>query len=165
MKNHTRCFRVKCSREKCIRVSAKNIIGVDRADVSIPNADLVSQSLTNWTLTNREVRLIIPVGVAYGSDVPLVMETLGICAKNQRMVAAYPKPNVLFLSFGESSLNFELRVWVLDADFRLEVQSELHQEIDSRFREANIEITFPQRDLHVCSLDESISFRHRETVR
>ena len=59
-------------------------------------------------------------------------------------------------SFGDSSLYFELRVWVLDADVRLEVQSELHQEIDQRFREALIEITFPQRDLHVCSLDKSI---------
>lgn len=92
----------------------------------------------------------------YGSDVPLVIETLGNCAKNHRMVSAYPKPKVLFLSFGDSSLNFELRVWVLDADFRLEVQSELHQEIDRLFREANIEIAFPQRDLHVRSLDESI---------
>jgi small-conductance mechanosensitive channel len=66
------------------------------------------------------------------------------------------------LSFGESSLDFELRVWVLDADNRLLVSSELHQEIDRRFREANIEISFPQRDLHLRSLDESLIWKHKE---
>jgi small-conductance mechanosensitive channel len=65
-------------------------------------------------------------------------------------------PQVLFLSFGESSLDFELRVWVLDAEDRIKVKSELHQEIDRSFREANIEIAFPQRDLHLRSLDESV---------
>lgn len=92
----------------------------------------------------------------YGSDVPLVMETLMACAKTSSNVAEAPAPQVLFLSFGESSLDFELRVWVLDADHRLKVKSELHQAIDQRFREANIEIAFPQRDLHLRSLDESV---------
>jgi small-conductance mechanosensitive channel len=62
-------------------------------------------------------------------------------------------PKVLFMSFGESTLDFELRVWVLDADFRLDVRSELHQEIDRRFREAGIEIAFPQRDLHLRNVN------------
>ena len=123
----------------------------------IPNADLINNQVTNWTLSNRMVRLIIPVGVAYGSDVPLVMETLAACAKDHEMVAAFRPPQVLFLSFGESSLDFELRLWVKDADQRLDVKSYLHQEIDRRFREANIEIAFPQRDLHLRSVDESVT--------
>ena len=122
----------------------------------IPNADLVTNQVTNWTLSNRRVRLIIPVGVAYGSDVALVMETLMACPKTSSNVAKTPAPQVLFLSFGESSLDFELRVWVLDADERMKVKSELHQEIDRSFREAKIEIAFPQRDLHLRSLDESV---------
>jgi potassium efflux system protein len=129
---------------------------LDEADVIIPNSDLISNQVTNWTLTNRLVRLTIPVGVAYGSDVPLVLETLTACSRDRDRVATYPAPQVLFLKFGESSLDFELRVWVTDADHRLKVTSELHQEIDRRFREANIVIAFPQRDLHLQSPDESV---------
>jgi small-conductance mechanosensitive channel len=127
----------------------------EEADVIIPNADLITNQVTNWTLTNRRARLIIPVGVAYGSDISLVMETLMGCAKANSDVAQAPAPQVLYMSFGESSLDFELRVWVLDADHRLKVRSELHQEIDRTFREAKIEIAFPQRDLHLRGIDGS----------
>jgi len=137
----------------------------DQADVIIPNADLVSNQVINWTLSNRRVRLIIPVGVAYGSDTALVMETLLACAKENSKVAEAPIPQVLFLNFGESSLEFELRVWVLDADNRLVVSSELHQEIDRRFREAKIEIAFPQRDLHLRSMDEAVILQSMKTSK
>jgi small-conductance mechanosensitive channel len=80
-------------------------------------------------------------------------------------VTKTPEPQVLFLAFGESSLEFELRVWVPDAEERLKVKSDLHQEIDRRFREAKIEIAFPQRDLHLRSLDESINLQPKETSR
>jgi potassium efflux system protein len=147
---------------KKIGLRATTVQTFDQADVIIPNADLVSTQVVNWTLSNRRVRLIIPVGVAYGSDVSLVMETLMASASENSKIAETPPPQVLFLNFGESSLDFELRVWVLDADNRLVVSSELHQEIDRRFREANIEISFPQRDLHLRSLDESLIWRHKE---
>ena len=137
----------------------------DQADVIIPNADLVTNQVTNWTLSNRLVRVAIPVGVAYGSDVPLVMKTLLACATASSKVAKTPEPQVLFLSFGESSLDFELRVWVPNAEQRLTVKSELHQEIDRSFREAKIEIAFPQRDLHLRSLDESINLQAAETAK
>ena len=78
------------------------------------------------------------------------------CAEESSNVAKTPAPQVLFLSFGESSLDFELRVWVLDAEERVKVQSELHQAIDRSFREANIEIAFPQRDLHLRSVDDGV---------
>jgi len=73
------------------------------------------------------------------------------------MVTRVPTPKVFFLAFGESSLDFELRIWISDVENRRQVQSELHQEIDRRFRELGIEIAFPQRDLHVRSIDESAS--------
>jgi small-conductance mechanosensitive channel len=134
----------------------------DKADLIIPNADLISNQVTNWTLTNRQSRLIIPVGVAYGSDVPLVMETLKACATVDARAAKTPPPQVLYLSFGENALEFELRVFVSDTDNRMAVRSAIHQEIDRRFREANIKIAFPQRDLHLRSVDESVVLGSRE---
>jgi small-conductance mechanosensitive channel len=134
---------------KRIGLRATTVRSFDQADIIIPNADLVTNQVTNWTLSNRQVRIIIPVGVAYGSDVPLVMETLMACAKTNSKVAQTYAPQVLFLGFGESSLDFELRVWILDADDRLVARSELHQEIDRSFRKAGIVIAFPQRDVHL----------------
>ena len=92
------------------------------------------------------------------------MSTIMQCATNNQTVLKDPAPKVLFVNFGGSSLDFELRVWVADFDTRLQVVSELHQQIDHRFRELNIEIPFPQTDLHVRSVDEAaaaaLSQRH-----
>jgi small-conductance mechanosensitive channel len=150
---------------KNIGLRATIVQTFDQADVIIPNADLVTNQVVNWTLSNRLVRVVIPVGVAYGSDVALVMEKLLACARTNAKVAKTPQPQVLFLSFGESSLDFELRIWVPHAEERLTVKSELHQEIDRSFREAKIEIAFPQRDLHLRSVDESINLQPKETER
>ena len=147
---------------KNIGIRATTVQTFDRADLIIPNADLISNQVTNWTLRNRLARLIIPVGVAYGSDVSLVMETLMECAGSDPKVANFPAPKVLFLSFGDSSLQFELRVIVRDFSDRIEVKSALHQEIDRRFREAKIEIAFPQRDVHLHRVDESVSLNPSE---
>ena len=147
---------------KNIGLRATTVQTLDQADVIIPNADLVANQVVNWTLSNRRVRLIIPVGVAYGSDISLVMETLMTSATECSNVAKIPAPQVLYLNFGQSSLDFELRVWVLNAEERLTVISELHQEIDRRFREAKIEIAFPQQDLHLRSVDESVIFQPKD---
>ena len=144
---------------KKIGLRATVVETFDRAEVVVPNSDLVSTQVTNWTLSNRFIRLIIPVGVAYGSDVSLVMQTLMECAEANSMVTRVPTPKVFFLAFGESSLDFEVRVWISDVENRRQVQSDLHQEIDRRFRELGIEIAFPQRDLHLRSIDESVSSR------
>jgi small-conductance mechanosensitive channel len=149
---------------KRIGLRATTVQTFDQADVIIPNSDLVTKQVTNWTLSDRRARVAIPVGVVYGSDISLVMETLMTCGKANSKVAKTPMPQVLFLSFGESSLDFELRVWALDAEEKLKVTSELHQEIDRNFREAKIEIAFPQRDLHLRSLDESVILRPPETA-
>jgi small-conductance mechanosensitive channel len=129
----------------------------DDADIVIPNSDLITNQVTNWTLSERRMRLRIPVGVAYGSDVPLVMRILKEVAEGNLSVLSNPASSVLFLGFGESSLNFELRVWIRDFLDRFRIQSELIQAIDSRFRSEGVEIPFPQRDLHVRSVDESAS--------
>ena len=100
---------------------------------------------------------MIPIGVAYGSDIALVMKTLIECAADHSLVLADPQTKVIFSTFGASSLDLELRVWIADFDDRRTVQSDLFIEIDHRFRDLDIEIPFPQRDLHVRSVDESVA--------
>ncbi|MGB5620522.1 MAG: mechanosensitive ion channel domain-containing protein, partial [Desulfobacterales bacterium] len=141
---------------KNIGIRATTVQTFDLADRIIPNADLISNEVTNWTLTNRQVRLIIPVGVAYGSDVDRVTETLLNCAKTNPKVAKRPEPKVRFLNFGDSTLDFELRVFVPDFDLRIEVRDMLHRQIDRCFRDANIEIAFPQRDVHMRGVDTPV---------
>ena len=133
----------------------------DQADMIVPNTDLITNRVTNWTLTDRQARSVIPVGVAYGSDIALVMQTLQACALAHPGVLHSPEPQVLFRRFGDSSLDFELRAWVADVDTRLQVASDLHQDIDRRFRQAGIEIPFPQRDLHVRSVEQTNSLAAR----
>jgi small-conductance mechanosensitive channel len=83
------------------------------------------------------------------------MQTLKECALDNPMVVSNPAPQILFMAFGESSLDFELRIWVNEVDNFVEVRSQLNQEIDRSFRESGIEIAFPQRDLHLRSVDKS----------
>jgi len=125
----------------------------DQADMIVPNTELITNRVTNWTLTNRQARSIIPVGVAYGSDIALVMQTLKECALAHSGVLQSPEPQVVFRSFGDSSLDFELCAWVADLDTRSQVASDLRQDIDRRFRQAGIVMPFPQRDLHVRSVE------------
>ncbi len=127
---------------------------VDDAEIVIPNSDLITAPVTNWTLSGRQVRVKVPVGVAYGSDIQKVLEILMTCAKEHPLVLTQPHPKALFLSFGASSLDFQLRVWIPDFSDRRQVLSELNQEIESEFSMADIEIPFPQTDLHLRSVDE-----------
>ena len=90
------------------------------------------------------------------------MKTLLECALSNPMLMRNPEPQVLFMSFGESSLDFVLRVWIWNVDDIMPIRSELYQEIDRKFREAEIEIAFPQRDLHLRNVDESIQLQRNE---
>jgi small-conductance mechanosensitive channel len=135
-----------------VGLRATTIQTLDRAEVVVPNGDLISSQVINWTLGDRSMRLIIPVGVAYGSDVETVMRVLMAVAMDEPKVLKDPQPRVLFLNFGESSLDFELRVRIADFDDRFTTRSALIREIDRRFRAEGVEIPFPQRDLHLRSV-------------
>jgi len=126
---------------------------LDQSELIVPNSQIISQKVTNWTLSTRRVRLVVPVGVAYGSDVPLVMEILTAAGSEHPDVLDDPPVSPIFVAFGESSLDFELRVWIPNVDMRPRVKSELLLYIDRRFREDGVEIPFPQRDLHLRSAD------------
>ena len=131
----------------------------DRAEVVVPNGDLISSQVTNWTLGDRSMRLTVPVGVAYGSDVETVMRVLMAVATESDQVLKDPQPMVLFLNFGDSSLDFQLRVWISDFNDRRIIQSALIREIDRRFRLEGVEIPFPQRDMHLRSVDDDAADR------
>jgi small-conductance mechanosensitive channel len=140
-------------RVKKLGLRATVVQTFDQAEVVVPNTDLISNQVTNWTLADRKMRLTIPVGVAYGSDIGLVMKTLNEIAEENASVLKDPPPQVLFATLGASSLDFDFRVWLSDYGDRRRVQSELLVEIDRRFRELDIEIPFPQTDLHVRSVN------------
>ena len=126
----------------------------DNAEIVIPNSDLVTGQVTNWTLGDRRVRVKIPVGVAYGSDIAKVLDILISCGKANPMVLNTPKVSAFFLAFGASSLDFELRVWIPEFLDKLQVLSDLNQDIENEFSMNNIEIPFPQSDLHLRSIDD-----------
>jgi potassium efflux system protein len=139
-----------------IRIRATWITAFDRKELIVPNKEFVTGQLINWTLSDAILRVSIPVGIAYGSDTDRAIEVLNQLARESRRVLRDPPPQVLFLSFGDSSLSFELRVFVRNAEQLLPVRHELHMSIDKAFREAGIEIAFPQRDLHIRSMPEEL---------
>jgi potassium efflux system protein len=124
----------------------------DRADVIVPNSDLISGQVTNWTLGNTWGRIKIQIGVAYGSDVETVIETLLAVANNNAEVIKgnpqLPDPYALFLDFGDSSLDFELCAIIRDVNRRRHVTSDINRAINAAFTKQGIEIPFPQRDVH-----------------
>ena len=129
---------------------------LDEAELIVPNSQMISQKVTNWTLTNRRVRIVLSVGVAYGSDLEKVLAILTEVSAEHPLVLKEPKPSPLFVQFGDSSLDFELRVWISNVDNRPDVKNELLLAIDRRFREEEVEIPFPQQDLHLRSVTPGI---------
>lgn len=127
----------------------------DNSEIVIPNADLVTGQVTNWTLDDRKVRVKIPIGVAYGTDVTKVLDILNSCAESHPMILSKPKPMALFLAFGASSLDFELRCWIPEFLDKMTAISELNQSIESEFALNNIEIPFQQTDLHIRSVSDT----------
>ncbi len=135
-----------------IRTRATTIIDWDWKELIVPNKEFVTGQVVNWTLSSQVLRLVIPVGIAYGSDTRKAKQVLVDLAAGNPRVLAEPGPKAFFIKFGDSSLDFELRVWVRNLDDWLLSRDELHQAIDDRFRQEGIEIAFPQRDIHVRSI-------------
>lgn len=135
-----------------ISVRSTVIRTFDRAEVIVPNSELISGQVTNWMLSDRKGRVKIPVGVAYGSDTDLVKRLLlEVASSHPEVITAgiNLEPQVLFMEFGDSSLNFELRCFVQEIDKRLNCRSDLNFAIDKIFREHQVVIPFPQRDMNL----------------
>nr|WP_320012323.1 mechanosensitive ion channel domain-containing protein [uncultured Desulfobulbus sp.] len=132
-----------------IRIRATTIRDFDGKELLVPNKEFISSRLLNWSLSDPINRIILPVGVAYGSDVGLAMHLMQQAAENEPLVLKEPRINVTFDSFGDNSLLLNLRFFVNSVDDRLVALTRLHLAIDKAFREANISISFPQRDVHL----------------
>jgi potassium-dependent mechanosensitive channel len=136
-----------------IQIRATTLLDLDNKEILIPNQELVTLQVTNWTLANPVTRLIIKVGIAYGSDTEKAHKIMLETIRKNPNVLKNPEPTVLFLGFGDSSLDFELRSFLRDFTQRFIVSHELHMAIDAALRAADIEIAFPQRDLHIKNPD------------
>ncbi len=135
-----------------IQIRATTICDWDHKELIVPNREFVTGKLINWTLTNPNLRVVIRVGIAYGSDTRLAARLLKEAAMAQPLVLSDPPVSVVFTQFGESSLDFELRVFTAGVINTLVLRHELHLAIDDAFRAHGIEIAFPQRELHVRGL-------------
>lgn len=124
----------------------------DNISIIIPNADVINKQVINWSHNDRNVRFGIPVGVAYKEDPTIVKKILLEVAQEHNGVLKKPVPEVLFIQYGDSSLDFDLKVWTNRyTDRPIVLKSELYYKIFEKFKEHNIEIPYPQRDLHIKS--------------
>jgi small-conductance mechanosensitive channel len=135
-----------------ISIRATQLRTFDKADILIPNSELISQQVTNMMLSDRVGRIRLPIGVAYGSDTALVKKVLEDIVLNHALVIKDNpdySPMIVFMGFGESSLDFEVRCFLHNIADVNRARSEINFAIDQQFREHNIAIPFPQRDLHI----------------
>jgi small-conductance mechanosensitive channel len=138
-----------------ISVRSTRIETFDRHDVIIPNADLIANAVKNMTLTSASGRVIVPVMVAYGSDLERTKDIMLTASRNHGQVLRYPAPQILFMEMGDSGLVLELRGFLKDNNNVLSVRSDLMFEIYTNLQHAGIEIPFPQRDIHIRSAPPS----------
>jgi small-conductance mechanosensitive channel len=149
---------------KKIGIRASTVRTFDGSEVIVPNGNLISNELINWTHSDYQRRLIIKVGVAYGTDPKEVIKILLGVAKKNKGLLEDPEPYVLFKEFGDSALGFELRCFTESEDW-LFILSDLHVEVNNALKNAGVVIPFPQRDLHVKSMDPNIVKSVKSTSR
>ena len=132
-----------------IGVRSTQIETFDRSSVIVPNSELVSGAVTNWTYRDKMGRIIVGVGVSYESDPEQVVKLLEEVAAAEPGLMTHPAPFVYFVGFGDSSLDFELRAYIWDISNVLTMHNKLRIAVFKKFREAGVEIPFPQRDIHI----------------
>ncbi|MGD9127886.1 MAG: mechanosensitive ion channel, partial [Planctomycetia bacterium] len=137
-----------------IRIRTTTVTNWDRKELIVPNKELITGRLLNWTLSDPVNRIVITVGVAYKTNTRKVRDLILEIAGEHPNVLEHPSPKVTFESFGDSALIFVLRCYIASMDIRLDTIHELHEIIHDRFNEEEIEIAFPQMDLHVRSVEQ-----------
>lgn len=138
-----------------LRMRATTIVDYSLRELLIPNKEFITTSVINWTLSDPVTRIIVKVGVAYGSDTKKARGVLLRVARDNPDVLSEPEPQAFFMGFGDSTLDFELRVFTSNRQAWAAMVDQLHFGVDDAFRRAGIEIAFPQRDLHIRSVDPS----------
>ncbi len=141
-----------------IQMRATTLIEMDQKDLIVPNKTFITSQLINWTLSDSVTRVVIPISIAYGSDVELVHKVMMDTVKSMPLVLAEPEPSVVLVGFGDSSLNFSIRIFVSELFNRMPVTHDFHVRLEKALREHNIEIPFSQRDICV----RSVAHEHNE---
>lgn len=139
-----------------IRMRATTVTNFDQQELIIPNKDLITGRLLNWTLTDTTSRMILQVGISYDSDPELACSLLREVCSNHPNVLSEPPPTAYFEQFGDSTLDLKARFYLANLDQRLPTRHDLHTQIRKRFAAAGIEISFPQRDLHLRSVPHDL---------
>lgn len=134
-----------------IRIRATTLVDWDGKELLVPNKEFITGRLLNWSLTDPKIRIVLPVGIAYGSDVELAIKTLDGIVREHKRVIDEPAPQIVFESFGDNALMLSARCFLDSLDNRWGAVTELNREIYKRFAEAGIVIAFPQRDIHFDS--------------
>ena len=136
-----------------MQLRATTVKDLDNRELIVPNKKFITEDVMNWTLSDRSTRVVINVGLAYGSDTAMVQKILTDVAKSHPLVKNIPAPEVVFRAFGDSTLDFELRVMISTREVYFRVIHDLNTAIDGAFREAGIEIAFPQLQLHGTNVE------------
>jgi len=136
---------------KEINIRSTTINSIDNISIIVPNTEFVSNQVINYSHGDTRIRINIDVGVSYGSDLDLVLDTIKQAAKDHPAVLDTPEPNVLLSNFGDSSWEMRLRCWIASPKTHPLIASDIRCDLVRKFRERGIEIPFPQRDLHVRS--------------
>ncbi len=142
-----------------IRIRATSITNWDRKEYVVPNKEFITGRVLNWTLSDKVNRVVVEVGLAYGSDTERARELLLQAANDHPAVLKDPPSMATFEGFGDNSLNLVLRTFLPSLENRLQVVHEIHTAIDQSFRKAGIEIAFPQRDLHIRSMAKNAALK------
>ncbi len=140
-----------------IRMRATTVVNWDRQELVIPNKNMITGTLLNWTLSDSTNRVVVNVGIAYGSDTEKACDLIRQVCEQQANVMKDPPPVITFEGFGDNALNIVLRVYLSALEHRLNTIHALHQQIYLAFGKAGIEIAFPQRDLHLRSIPDSLT--------
>jgi potassium efflux system protein len=135
-----------------IQMRATTLIDWDQKELIVPNKTFITSQLINWSLTDATTRVVIPVGIAYGSNVEEAHQLMIDTVKSTPLVLADPEPGVLFVGFGENSLNFSIRIFVSELSHRLQATHNIHLRLEKAFREHHINVPFPQREVHIRSV-------------
>jgi len=148
-----------------IRIRATTIQQWDRRELIVPNKEFITGRLINWTLSDTILRMEFPVGIAYGSDTEKAEKLLYRVAQQEDKILDDPAPRVVFKGFGDSALEFELRAFIPNLDDYVEIWHTINRSIDDTFREGGIEISFPQRDLHLRSVKRPFPVKFEDVKR
>ena len=148
---------------KSIGIRSSKVRTFDGAEIIVPNGNLISNEVINWTLSDRKRRVEVIVGISYSSDPHMAREIFLKVLKNHSQIVSTPEPDVYFRDLGESSLDFRLLFWTYK-DW-IKVRSEVMFEVFDALKEAGIEIPFPQQDLHLRSIDSDVEIKHKSNIK